>query len=253
MLSGKLPFAGKTPQELLEAIRYSDPQDLRAIGPQISPELARIVRRCLAKRMSERFQSAAELAEDLEAFAKVNRKRRRTRASPRRQSRSSPRGCVALTPMIAIFSYARARSARSTRRSLGGPQLGTQTARHRPARDVSGRTAVRPERMRQVVSGAGGNPSTAAPNVKVLIVEGARDETELALIRELRRRFPELSAELSLPETLRELREGAWLVPGEKLLMVFDQFEQWLHGWRQDTPRNWSKRCGSATAGACRR
>jgi serine/threonine protein kinase len=64
MLSGQLPFSGTTNQELLEAIRYGESRDPRSIDPQISPELARIVRRCLAKRMSERYQSAAELADD---------------------------------------------------------------------------------------------------------------------------------------------------------------------------------------------
>ena len=54
------------------------------------------------------------------------------------------------------------------------------------------------------------------------------------MIRELHRHFPGLPKELLLPEIVAELREGRWLAPGEKLVIVLDQFEQWLHGWRQD-------------------
>jgi len=71
-------------------------------------------------------------------------------------------------------------------------------------------------------------------HVTIVVVEGARDETELRLIRELRRRFPEIAPDASLPEMLQQLREGACLERDQKVVIVFDQFEQWLHGWRQD-------------------
>ena len=37
-----------------------------------------------------------------------------------------------------------------------------------------------------------------------------------------------------MPELLHEMREGPWLPPGGKIVIIFDQFEQWLHDWRQD-------------------
>jgi formylglycine-generating enzyme required for sulfatase activity len=70
--------------------------------------------------------------------------------------------------------------------------------------------------------------------VRTILIEATRDQTEAALLRELRRHFRELSPQLSLAEIVRDLREGAWLPQGEKLVIVLDQFEQWLHGWRQD-------------------
>ena len=68
LLTGRLPFSGNSQLELLEAIRYSEPVDIRDVDPHIPPELDRIVRRCLAKRMSDRYHSAAEFADDLTVF-----------------------------------------------------------------------------------------------------------------------------------------------------------------------------------------
>ena len=45
------------------------------------------------------------------------------------------------------------------------------------------------------------------------------------------------TADVSLPELLGFLREGRWLPRGKKVLIVLDQFEQWLHaqGGEHDT------------------
>ena len=54
--------------------------------------------------------------------------------------------------------------------------------------------------------------------------------TEAELLRRLRHRCPELAGdeELDLPEALRRLRQGQGLPAGKKLLIVLDQFEQYL-------------------------
>ncbi len=53
---------------------------------------------------------------------------------------------------------------------------------------------------------------------------------EAELLRRLRHRCPELAGdeELDLPEALRRLRQGKGLPAGKKLLIVLDQFEQYL-------------------------
>ncbi len=52
----------------------------------------------------------------------------------------------------------------------------------------------------------------------------------MRLLRNLRRQLPDLNDQLGLVEVLAALRRGQCLAPGEKVLLVIDQFEQWLHG-----------------------
>jgi formylglycine-generating enzyme required for sulfatase activity len=236
LLSGQLPFSAKSHQELLTAIRHAEPQDLRDIDPAIPLELARIVRRCLAKRMSERYHSAADLAEDLEAFLHGKPDRLPVeRASDESPIAVVPKGLRCFDANDRDFFLSLVPGPRDRH---GVPAAVLFWERH--LQELTGSETFRVGLL-YGPSGCGKSSLIRAGilprlprNIRALVVEGARDETELALIRELRRRFPDISSDLSLPETLRELREGAWLQPGEKLLIVFDQFEQWLHGWRQD-------------------
>ncbi len=66
MLAGQRPFQRQTPMETGTAILSDDPPDLPA---QVSLEVDRIVRRCLEKNRERRYQSAKDLALDLEQAA----------------------------------------------------------------------------------------------------------------------------------------------------------------------------------------
>ena len=67
MLSGTRPFRGETTAEVMTAILREDPPELGK--PDIPPGLERVVRRCLEKRLEERFQSARDIAFALEAVS----------------------------------------------------------------------------------------------------------------------------------------------------------------------------------------
>jgi serine/threonine-protein kinase len=64
MLSGKRAFGGGTTAQVLSAVLYQEPGPLQA-EPSFDP----IVRRCLAKKPSERFQSMSEVRRALEAIS----------------------------------------------------------------------------------------------------------------------------------------------------------------------------------------
>jgi serine/threonine protein kinase len=66
MATGKLPFSGSTPTETITEIVRSDPQPLSELSPVTPPELERIVRKCMEKDAARRYQSARELAVDLQ-------------------------------------------------------------------------------------------------------------------------------------------------------------------------------------------
>ena len=69
MLSGQRAFAGQSAADRASAILKEDPPDLRSTGRSISPGLERIVRHCLEKNPSQRFQSARDLAFNLETVS----------------------------------------------------------------------------------------------------------------------------------------------------------------------------------------
>jgi hypothetical protein len=72
MLSGTRAFRGATAADTMSAILKEEPPDLSATNRDIHPGLDRIVRHCLEKNPEERFQSARDLAFDLEALSGVS-------------------------------------------------------------------------------------------------------------------------------------------------------------------------------------
>ena len=71
MLSGTRAFKGASPVETMSAIVLHEPPDL-PVAAGIPPALDRIVRHCLEKSPSERFQSARDVAFDLETLSEVS-------------------------------------------------------------------------------------------------------------------------------------------------------------------------------------
>ncbi|MGD1148137.1 MAG: protein kinase [Thermoanaerobaculaceae bacterium] len=69
MLSGKRAFQKDSAPETMAAILKEEPPDLAEIGTAIPPGLARIVRHCLEKEPSSRFQSARDVSFDLESLS----------------------------------------------------------------------------------------------------------------------------------------------------------------------------------------
>jgi Tol biopolymer transport system component len=61
MLSGQRPFQGESLAETMAAIVKEDVPELGETNAKISPQLEKIVRRCLEKRPESRFQSASDL------------------------------------------------------------------------------------------------------------------------------------------------------------------------------------------------
>ena len=77
MLSGQRAFRGDTAADTITAILTKDPPDLSQTNKDVPPGLDRIVRHCLEKNPEERFESARDVAFDLEALSGVSAARRR--------------------------------------------------------------------------------------------------------------------------------------------------------------------------------
>jgi eukaryotic-like serine/threonine-protein kinase len=71
MLSGKRAFHGETPADTMSAILKEDPPQFSETGRNVTPGLERIVNHCLEKNPAQRFQSASDVAFNLEALSEV--------------------------------------------------------------------------------------------------------------------------------------------------------------------------------------
>ncbi len=72
MLSGQRAFRGDTAADTITAILTKEPPDLSQTNKEIHPGVDRIVRHCLEKNPEERFESARDVAFDLESLSNVS-------------------------------------------------------------------------------------------------------------------------------------------------------------------------------------
>ncbi len=72
MLSGRRAFRGDTSVETMNAVLREEPAPLSESGRQIPPAYERLIAHCLEKQPGERFQSARDIAFDVEALSSVS-------------------------------------------------------------------------------------------------------------------------------------------------------------------------------------
>ena len=71
MFTGARAFHRASTVETMTAVLQEDPADPLALNPKLPPAAAAIVRRCLEKNKEERFQSARDLAFDLQQLREL--------------------------------------------------------------------------------------------------------------------------------------------------------------------------------------
>ncbi len=103
MATGKRPFREALVSRLIDSILHQSPVAPRAMNPRISPELERIILKCLEKEPENRYQSAKELAVDLRRLALPEA--RRVTPQPRRKL-LRPAWAVAIAVLIGVLGVA---------------------------------------------------------------------------------------------------------------------------------------------------
>jgi len=66
MLTGRPPFVGSSPREIIAAHFMKEPEPVRKLNPSVPKILADAIMRCLAKEPADRFQDARELSVELQ-------------------------------------------------------------------------------------------------------------------------------------------------------------------------------------------
>jgi formylglycine-generating enzyme required for sulfatase activity len=237
MLAGRPPFRALERADLLDQITNREPTSLREQDAAIPRELERICLKCLRKRASERYQTALALAEDLRHFEQFLLGPNRTAAGQTpRAGTVVPRGLRSFDAADADFFLD----------LLPGPRDRDglpESVRFWKAR----LEAADPEESFRVgllygPSGCGksslvkaGLLPRLAGGVISVYVEATPDDLEARLLSALRRRCPDLPAAAGLVETLTLLRRGRGAA-GSKVVLVLDQFEQWLQAHAAEPP-----------------
>jgi eukaryotic-like serine/threonine-protein kinase len=257
LLSGRLPFRAETSQELRDQITTFEPKPPRQISDAIPKELERICLRALAKRASDRYPTAKDMADDLWHFLAT--RSQAAMAYGRADLPPSPASVLDDTttnagPLPATpFSASRpirivpkglrsfdARDADFFLNLLPGPRDRDglpDSIRFWKDRIVE--TEAEHTFNVGLIYGPSGCGKSSLVKAGLLpqlpdqivpvYVEAAPDETESRLLRALRGKFPLFADCPSLKQALAALRRGQGLPVGQKVLIVLDQFEQWLH------------------------
>lgn len=269
LLAGRQPFRGDTQSELLEQVTSYDAKPLRQYDEKLPKELERICHKAMAKRASERYSSAHDLAEDLRLFLAEQTVI---------QSGTSPGGVtsVASETQASQFSSTSLGSIAASPASMSLGSSDSQLIKIVPKglrsfdahdadfflellpgpRDRDGlpdslrfwKTRIEetdPDNTFSVgliygPSGCGKSSLVKAgllprlsEEVIPVYIEATPEETETRLLHGLRKRCPALEDNLSLKDALGALRRGQGIPVGKKVLIVLDQFEQWLHAKKE--------------------
>ena len=251
-------------EKILRLVAEAEPRPPRQLDPAISRELERICMKALARRATERYASALDFADDLEHFLASHAQDPDSAPARKRGPHGSSVGSAVNSPSPAsTTAFPLSQSAAVTviprgLRSFDADDADFFLSLLPGPRDRKGlpesvrfwKTGVEqtdPEETFPVglvygPSGCGksslvkaGLAPLLADHVLAVYVEATADRTEARLMSALAKRCPALPQDEGLPVALASLRRGQALPTGKKVLIVLDQFEQWLHA-RRETP-----------------
>jgi serine/threonine protein kinase len=255
LLTGRRPFPGENRAELLKWITGAEPRPPRQIEDTIPKELERICLKALAKRACERYTTARDLADDLQIFLEQSTEEERRTVGPNVVVLQAAPPTPAATPPSSdqlplqvvpkgLRSFD-AHDADFFLELLPGPRdregLPDSIRFWKTRIEETDPDQTFPVGLLYGPSGCGksslvkaGLIPRLADQVIPAYVEATAEETEARLLKVLRKACPDLPGDYDLAETVAALRRGTGVPGGHKVLMVLDQFEQWLHAQKEE-------------------
>jgi len=103
MATGKGPFAEVVGSQLIGTILHRAPRPLTSVNPKLSPELARIIGKCLEKEPEDRYQSAKELASDLRRLQTGDKTAVHSTTGSAKRFRPAKICSIAVLPLANLF------------------------------------------------------------------------------------------------------------------------------------------------------
>ena len=246
-LTRRLPFTGSGRDEVFDAILRCEPVPPRQIVEEIPLDLERICLTCLSRRQSDRYLRASDLADDLHNWlalvgASAVEKAASGSASVLRPDPVSKASATLVPKGLRAFGKEDARGFLDLlpgRRGRDGLPASIRFWKSR-IEDVSGDLAFS---VGLLYGTSGGGKSSLVRagllprldgRVRTIFLEATPRQTEQQLMAALQRAFPWLPEGCKPAEALATIREVGLGHPDAKLLLVFDQFEQWLQAHPDD-------------------
>ncbi|MGE3776747.1 MAG: protein kinase, partial [Pirellulaceae bacterium] len=231
MLAGVRPFEGIQPEVLFDQILHQEVVPLRERDARIPVAIERICLKLLAKRAADRYPTAAELGEELRHVLAPTAASRAGGEGVAGSRRIVPKGLRSFDANDAGFFLDLLPGPRDR---LGLPeslrQWKTRIEQTEPDETFPVGVVYGPSGCgKSSFIRAGLLPHLSA-NIQAVYVEATAEDTEQRLLRRLRAGWPTLPNERGLAECLARFRRGLVMQSPHKLLLVIDQFEQWLHG-----------------------
>ena len=249
MLTGKRPFRGNNRDSIVESLLSKEPRPPRQHNATLPRDLERICLKALAKRASQRYSTANDIVEDIEHFldtcdgdSSVQQQGLDTEST----ALSTPQS-EATTDVVprGLRSYDR-HDASFFCRLLPGPrdrQWVPESIRFWQ-RQIENTDDHDPPRVGVLYGPSGCGKSSFVKagllpllneSITTVFVEATRNDTESRLLRGIRRRCPDARPNAGLTETISQIRRENESDGKQRLLIVIDQFEQWLHGRSDET------------------
>jgi eukaryotic-like serine/threonine-protein kinase len=262
------PFRADSQAELLEQVTNHEPRPLRQIDEGIPKELERICFKALSKRASERYVTANDMADDLWHFLTEQTINQQSGIAAKE---IGSRWANAVTKPLSSSSALTDGTSPTTPTSDGRPvKIVPKGLRSFDAHDADFFLELLPgprdryglpdsirfwkTRIEETdadstftvgliygPSGCGKSSLVKAgllphlsDDVITIYIEATASETEARLLNGLRNKCPTLPANLGLKEMLVALRRGQGIGGSKKVLIVLDQFEQWLHAKKEE-------------------
>ena len=268
LLVGRRPFRADTQAELMEQVTSVEARPPRQYDDGIPKELDRICLKALSKRASERYSTGKDMADDLRHFLA---EQALGHPPPSATGLATPSITSVSQPSSTALASSRSRTSSTTPTSDPQPiKIVPKGLRSFDAHDADFFLELLPgPRDREGLpdsirfwktrieekdadntftvgliygpSGCGKSSLVKAgllPRLSddaiAVYLEATAEDTEVRLLNGLRKKCPALPDNLGLKETLAALRRGQGMPVGKKVLIVLDQFEQWLHAKKEE-------------------
>ncbi len=274
LLTGRRPFKADTISELLDRIISHEPRPLRQHDEKLPKELERICLRAMEKRASQRYSSAHDLAEDLRHFLTDQAESHGSTVPHTAPVIPEPQPVSAGTSSVQSLTTASTATGLASTSSHASIRIVPKGLRSFDSHDADFFLELLPgPRDREGLpdslrfwktrieerdadntftvgliygpSGCGKSSLVKAgllprlsSDVVPVYIEATPEDTESRLLQGLRKRCAGLDDDLSLKDSLASLRRGQALPAGKKVLVVLDQFEQWLYSHKESGDRD---------------
>ena len=242
LLTGTRPFEGQTIDDLFKAIEIGTPQPPRQLDAAIPAQLERICLKCLAPQQGDRYATTADLISDLRWWESqvqhghdVAQERRATEveAAP---IFVRPQGLRSFSGEHADFYLSLLPGPMDREGLPEGISFWKKRIDSTVGETFDVGVIFGPSGCGKSSLVSAGLLPSIAPHVIPVEVMCSVDQTESHLLAALEARFERGDPQpQELATMLSRLRDDEPMRgKNRKVLIVLDQFEQWLHGWQAD-------------------